>query len=531
MLLFAVSLVLLIACTNIAALSLARTAERRSEFAVRTALGAAPGRLMLQQLTEFLGIALSSGILGILIAEGILQLLYSLRPAALQEFPRPELDSAVFAFTAIASLVAGLVFGVAPAWVAGRTHPIHALKAGATTHSRGVARFRKVLVAGEIAVAFVLLAGAGLLMRTMTNLNKVPLGYDVKGILSFSVSLHGAPYYTADETRTPALSAFYTTVLDRLAVLPGVDIVGAVSVPPLDRRADMLLAVSSEMTKQSKLPAAPRFASSGYFSTMGIPIVAGRDFSKSDTEDSRKVVIITRDLADKLWPEQNPIGKTLYCAWSCKASPAVVGVIQPHHNYGPRNQTLAEYYLPYTQQDWPYMTFVLRTRINPAALAPAVRKLVASIDASQPIYDVQTMQERLEDTESLIRFELFALSAFAGFSVLLVLIGLYGVVSYTVTQRTREIGIRIALGSRRGPILRSVIWESARIVLVGAAIGFCTSLIFLRLLKTVLFGVTAHDPGALGGAMLCFLAAAFVAAYLPARRAADVDPIAALRAD
>lgn len=532
MLSLAVGLMLLVACSNLAALALARATRQQSEFAVRTALGATQGRLVRQQLVEFLSIAIAGGLLGLLVTQGILQMLYMLKPAALADFPRPALDPVVLAFTVLVAVFAGLVFGFVPAWVAARTQPAAALKLGAVTHSARGTRFRKVLVAGEVAVAFLLLSAAGLLLRTMKNMNDVPLGYDVKGILSFSVSLHGAPYFKdKNGASTPALGDFYTAVLSRLSALPGAQGTAAISTLPLEKRPEMLLPVTSGVAGDKPVAAAPRFASSGYFGALGTPIIAGRDFSPSDDRNNERVVILSRDLSDKLWPGQNPIGKQLHCLWYCKTPPVVVGIIPPVRRYGPSGSTLAEYYMPYTQQDWPYMTFLVRTGSNPAALAPAARAAVAAIDPTQAIYNVETMQQLLNDNESLVRFELFTLSAFAVFSVLLVLIGLYGVVSYSVAQRTREIGIRIALGSRRGPILRSLIWESAAIALAGAAVGLGASLVFLRLLSQVLFGVTPHDPRALGGTMLCFLVASIAAAWLPARRAASIDPMIALRAE
>jgi predicted permease len=530
MLSLAVGLMLLVACSNLAALALARATRQQGEFAVRTALGATQGRLVRQQLVEFLSISLAGGILGIFVTQGILQMLYILRPAALEDFPRPALDPVVLTFTVLVAVLAGLAFGFVPAWVAARTQPAAALKLGAATHSARGTRFRKVLVAGEVAVAFLLLSAAGLLLRTMKNLNDVPLGYDVNGILSFSVSLHGAPYLKNDAS-TPALADFYTAVLRRLSALPGAQGAAVISVMPLEKRMDMLLPVTTGTAGEKPTAAAPRFTSSGYFGALGIPIVAGRDFSPSDDRNSESVAILSRDLADKLWPGQNPIGKQLHCLWYCEKPTMVVGIVPPVHHRGPGGSTFAEYYMPYTQQDWPYMTFLVRTGSNPSALTPAVRAAVAAIDPAQAIYNMETMQQRLDDNESLVRFELFSLSAFAVFSVLLVLIGLYGVVSYSVAQRTREIGIRIALGSQRGPILRSLIWESSAITLAGAAAGLGASLVFLRLLSRVLFGVTPHDPRALGGTMFCFLVASIIAAYLPARRAASINPTDALRTE
>jgi len=530
MLTAAVSFVLLIACVNVACLFLVRTAERRNEFAVRAALGAGRGRLIQQQLVESTFVALAGGALGVFIARSVLHLLYVFRPAALNSFQRPAIDTAVLAFTAAIAIFTGLTFGIVPAWLAGHEDPAGVLKSGVWRTSARGSRLRKVLVAAEMGIAFVLLVGAGLLLRTLANMDRVPLGYNVKGILSFSVSLHGEPYVSKDAS-TPAVGIFYSTLLDRLAHIPGVNATAAVSSLPLDTRADMLLPVTAGSANQTPVAASPRFASSGYFGTMGIPFIAGRDFSLHDNGASPKVVIVTRDLAEKLWPGQSPIGRQMHCLWYCKPAPTVVGVVSSNRRFGPRGEVLPEYYMPYTQQDWEFMTFVLRAQGNPAMLIPSVRRAVAAVDSTQPIYDIETMQQRLDDNESLVRFELFALGVFAFLAVLLVSIGLYGVISYTVTQRRREIGLRIALGAQRTTILIAIVREGALIALAGTVLGLGSSLALMKLLTAVLFGVTAHDSITLGAASMLFLAIAIFASYLPAHRAASIDPALTLRSE
>ena len=530
MLSLAVLFLLAIACSNVAGLALARTAARRREFAVRTALGATRRRIIAQQLVESLFVGMAGGAAGVLSAHGALRLLYLFRPAALDAFQRPAIDASVLVFTASIAIATGLAFGMAPAWLAGDADPGDALKSGTSQSSMRGARLRKMLVAGEMGIAFVLLAGAGLLLRTMANMDKVPLGYDTKGILSFSVALHGEPYISKQAT-TPAISAFCKGVLDQLARIPGVTAVGAISSPPLDTRADMLLPVIAADGAQRSAGGAPRVASSGYFGTMGIPVIEGRGFSNQDNRTNPRVVIVTKDLADKLWPGQSPIGRPIRCFWYCDGSPTVIGVVSPNRRYGPRDDVASEFYFPTTQQDWTYFTFVLRTSGNPAQLASSTRRAVAAVDPSQPVYDLETMRDRLDNNESLLRFELFALSVFAALSVLLVLIGLYGVVSYTVTQRTREIGIRIALGARRGTVLISLVRESALITLAGEALGFAASLVVMRLLATALFGVTPYDPETLIVVGMLFLLVAVAATYQPARRAASIDPMQALRTE
>jgi predicted permease len=526
----AVFMVLLIACVNVASLTLVRTAERRSEFAVRAALGAARGRLVGQQLVESTLIAVTGGALGVCFAYGVLQLLFLFRPAALNAFQRPEIDPTVLAFTAAIALATGLAFGIAPAWVAGNEDPAAALKNGVGRTSARSTRSRKLLVTCEIGIAFVLLTAAGLLLRTMANMGRVPLGYDIDGRLSFSLSLYGKPY-VSKETSTAAVAAFYSNVLARLAGIPGVTAVGAVSSMPLDKQTDMLLGVTAGSADRAPVAAAPRIASSGYFGAMGIPLVEGRDFSKEDSRGGPRVVIVTKDLADKLWPGENPIGHMLHCFWFCKDPLTVVGVVYGNRRFGPRSDASTEFYMPFTQEDSRSMTVVLRSNEDSAMLIPSVRHAVAAVDPAQPIYTIQTMRERFNDNESLLRFELFTLSVFAILSVLLVAIGLYGVVSYSVTRRTREIGLRIAIGAPRAAILISVLRESAVITLAGTAMGLMFSLAVTRLFAAELFGVTPYDLATLGTVFLMFLTLSLLASYLPARRAASIDPMQALRTE
>jgi predicted permease len=526
----AVLMVLLIACVNVASLTLVRTAERRSEFAVRAALGAAQSRLVGQQLVESTLIAVTGGALGVSFAYGVLQLLFVFRPAALNDFQRPGIDPTVLAFTAAIALATGLAFGIAPAWVAGHEDPATALKNGVGRTSARGTRSRKLLVACEMCIAFVLLTGAGLLLRTMVNMDRVPLGYDIDGRLSFSVSLYGEPY-VSKETSTAAVAAFYSNMLARLAGIPGVTAVGAVSSLPLDKQTDMLLPVTTGSANREPVAAAPRIASSGYFGAMGIPLVEGRDFSKEDSRSGPRVAIVTKDLADKLWPGENPIGHMLHCFWFCKDPLAVVGIVYGNRRFGPRSDAYAEFYMPFTQQDSRSMTVVLRSKEDFATLIPSVRRAVAAVDPAQPLYNIETMRERLNDNESLLRFELFTLSVFAILSVLLVVIGLYGVVSYSVTRRTREIGLRLAIGAPRAVILISVLRECTLITLAGTAMGLILSLAVTRLLAAVLFGVTPYDRGTLGAVFLMFLALSLLASYLPARRAASIDPMQALRTE
>jgi putative ABC transport system permease protein len=523
------SLLLCIACANLAGLALLRGTVRRAEFAMRAALGASRTRILRQLLVESLLISLGGSALGLSIAYAALHLLEWLRPAALIAFDAPTIEPAVLAFNAGVALLSGLIFGILPGWQASRGDPLTALKAGVWRNSRSGSRLRTWLVGAEIAMAAVLLTGTGLLLRTIANLSQTPLGFSTQGILTFSVSLHGAPYELSDNT-TPALTGFYTQVLEHLRALPGVVSAAAVSSAPLDTRADMLLPVYAG-NPNSRSAASLRFASPGYFATLGMTLVKGRDFNAQDTKTSQRVVIITSDLAGALWPGHDPIGQPLHCVWYCKTPPVVIGTVTPGRRYGPRSGVAREYYLPFSQQDWPYATFVVRTQSNPDALATAIRHAVADVDPAQPVYGVSTMRQRLDDRESLVRFECIALTAFAALSGILAWIGLYGLIAYSVAQRTHEIGLRIALGARRKRILLHVLRESAMVAGTATVLGLLISLAATRLLSATLYGVTAHDPLTILLVTLLLLCASLLASIQPARRAAFVDPMEALRSE
>lgn len=523
------SLLLCIACANLAGLALLRGTSRRAEFAMRAALGSPRARILRQLLVESLLIAFGGCMLGLSVACAALHLLEWLKPAALTAFESPTIEPVVLIFNASVAILSGLIFGILPGWQASSEDPLSALKIGVWRVSRSTSRLRSWLVGIEIALAAVLLICTGLLLRTIANLDQTPLGFSTQNILTFSVSLHGAPYEMNDST-TPALTRFYAQVLEQVRALPAVVSAAAVSSAPLDTRADMLLPVYAD-NPNSRSSASLRFTSPAYFETLGVTLVKGRDFNAQDTKTSQPVVIITTDLAKTLWAGHDPIGQPLHCIWYCKTPPIVIGIVTPGRRYGPRSDVAKEYYLPFSQQDWPYATFVARTQGNPHALATEIRRAVANVDPSQPIYDISTMQQRLDDKESLVRFECLALTTFAALSGLLAWIGLYGLIAYSVAQRTHEIGLRIALGAQRRNILLTVLRESGSVAGLAAAVGLLISLAVTRLLSATLYGITAHDPLTILLVTLLLLCASTLASVLPARRAAFVDPMEALRTE
>lgn len=519
----AVFFLLMVVCANLATLMLVRTADRRNEFAVRAALGAPRGSLMRQQFVESGLLAVVGASAGTFLAYGALAALYRFRPVVLAQFPPPAIEKGVLIFTTGLAVATGLLFGIGPAWTVGHQDPGEILKARGRSVTPSHNRLRRALVCGEIAVAFALLVGAMLLVRTIHNLNQVPLGFEIQNRLTFTVALHGEMY-----KKDGSMGLFYDNALERLAHLPGVTGAAAISILPLDRRPDMYLSVSGN-DPNFLLYAAPRVASSRYFGTMGMPLIRGRDFSTQDRRGTDRVVVVTQDLAKKLWPGENPLGQRLRSTFFCDPFATVIGVVAPIHVYGPRQNASPEYYVPYAQVDWPSATFVIRTKTDPETLLESARRVIAGLDSTQPIFNVETMRDRLRDRESLERFQGFALSVFAGISLFLALIGLHGVVSYSVAQRTREIGLRLALGAQRGDVLGMFVRESVTVTSVGLAVGLLAALGLTRFLSSILYDLLPSDPVTIAGTALIFFVIASLGTWLSARRAAKVDPMVALR--
>lgn len=524
----AIALVMLIVCANMAGLMVARASERRIELAVRAALGASRATLMRQQWVESLAIALCGGMCGIACASGFLQLLYSLRSQALSEFPVPSLSMPVLFYTLLIAVLTGLLLGMAPAWLAGRQDPGEALKSGQWKSSVESSRLQRALVVGEVALALILLTGAGLLIRTMQKMGEIQLGFRTDHLLTFSVTLHGAPYEEKDHS-TVAISNFQRRVLEGLRGLPGVVDAAGIDGIPLRNAPEMLLPAKSS---DGHLAAAlPRYSTPRYLATMGIPLLEGRDFAESDDKTSPKVAIVTRDLADILWPGKEAIGQQLQCSRHCDKGATIIGVAASQHSFGARETAYPIYYLSSGQKDVEAMTYVLRTKLNPDVLEQAVRATVAKVDVKQPVFHLVTMDELLNDSESLVRLEQLTLSIFAALAVLLAAIGIYGTIAYTVSRRVREIGLRMALGAQQERIAWSVLLDSFKLTAWGSAIGIVGAVGLSRLLRSSVFGVSTHDPLTLVAALVIFLGISTVAAWIPARRAASVDPIEALRSE
>jgi len=526
-LLGAVISVLLVACTNVANLVLARATGRQRELAVRAALGASRARLIRQTLTESLLLGILGGLAGCGVAYLLLGLFVSIAPDGIPRLQQAALDFRVLAFTLGISLVSGIFFGLAPAL----RQPEPDLLAG--KESRATARnfLRQTLITAQIAVSLVLLAGAGLLLRSLWKLQSVPLGMDTQSIIAAQIDLAEYRY-----PQQPQQLEFFRELESRLAKLPGVSALGlSDSLPPSGgTQATFLSAI--EVPGQPRFSEGTggmigyRFVTPDYFSALGIRIVSGRAFRAEDSSANSNPVILSAALAKRLVPGADPVGRSFFFA-NRKTWRTIVGVAADVKNGGLTTAADPEFYLPWKAEPEGYFRrghLILRTPQNPQALARWVRSEVAAIDPTVPV-TIETMSQRVGKLADRPRFNAILLSIFAAMGVLLAAIGMYGVVGFLVAQQTREIGVRMALGATPQSILQLVLAGVARWTISGAALGLLGAWLCSRLLESLLFQVRAHDPLLLGLALLILLAVAFLAAWLPARRAMRVDPMVALR--
>ncbi len=535
-LLGAVGFVLLIACSNVANLLLARSAARRKEFAVRTALGASRARVIRQLLIESAVLALAGGVAGVLLAHWSLILLGRILPKFLRFVPFRQLDAismdfSVLAFVLIVSVITGILFGLAPALQASRTDLNESLKEGGARGSTGrrANRLRSLLVVSEVALALIVLTGAGLMIQTIARLSGVDPGLNPHNLLTMSVALPQADFYGA-----PERTRFCEDVEQHVGSVAGVQSVSAVSHLPLAGGG-----AGREFVIQGRPDPSPAETPSGnysmtcpnYFHTMGIPILKGREFSSRDTLNSVPVVIINEGMARRYWPNEDPLGRHFKLGNPRSPSPwlTVVGVVRDVHHWSLDYQIVPQMFRPYSQAAWPGMTIVARTAGDPAVFTTAIRNAAASIDHEQPISDVRTMEFVIQDSLGFRRFPMLLLTTFAGVALLLAAVGIYGVMSYSVAQRTQEIGIRMALGAERSQVLRLVLSRSLQPVLAGVVIGVAGALALTRVLASLLFEVSPSDPFVFTAVALLLMAVALIASLVPALKAARVDPLIALR--
>lgn len=527
-LLGAVGFVLLIACANVASLLLAKSAGRRREVGIRVALGAGRARIARLFLTEALVIAATGGVLGLAFAAWLLEALLRAAPVALPRLSEIRVDLPVLGFTGAVSLVTGLVFGMVPAIRMSREDPQGALRdGGGSGRDRSVASMA-ALIAFDAAVAFVLVFGAGLLVRSTRRLLEVRPGFSPAQVVKLEVDLSG-PRYQSDES----VAAYFDTALFRVRSLPGVSAAGVVSQLPLggDSDSNGIHVAGKDPANPSDAPTALRYgASAGYLEAMGIPVRRGRGFRDSDRLTSEPVALVNETFARIEWPGEDPIGKRL--TLGDKPARTVVGIVGDVHHQGLDTEGGNQVYVPSSQWGDSSVVFVVRGGVgkdDTRVLAAAVRAAIRSVDPDQPISRVATLETVLEDSAGTRRFAMDLLSGFAILATLLAAAGIYGVVSGSVTRRTREIGIRVALGAPRRSILSLVAGRATLLTAAGIGAGVLAALGLARGLGGLLFGVAPTDPASLAASALIVLSVAALASLVPAWRAARLDPLVALR--
>lgn len=522
--------VLLIACANLANLQLVRTAARAREYAVRAALGAGRFRLLRQSLTESLVIALLGGTLSLLLALGSVEFisarLFSDLPGA-----RVTLDYKVFGFAMLGSLLTGLFFGVVPAWLASRADVNHALKESprGSTMGRSQHRLRHTLIVGEVAFALVLLAGAGLFLRGLQRFTNQDPGWRVDGLLTAQIGLQGPNYSTPAQRAT-----FYNQLEERLRALPGVEGValsGSATVWGFNSSGSFKIEGQPE-PKPGEWPETYfEPISTNYFETLGIRLLEGRNFNATDTVDRPPVVIINETTARRFWPNQSAVGKRIGRPGQNPNWQEVVGVINDVGFPGDLNEPYTRYqaFRPLAQTPWGFANITLRGNLAPETMTAPLRNVAAGLDPTLPVYRIRTARNQVEQGLGSISLLGTLLGAFAALGLLLAAIGIYGVISYSVAQRTSEIGVRVALGAQARDVLWLVLGKGARLILAGALLGFGGAYAVSRLLVWGLPTLPTRDPLVLAGITFALVAVALAACYLPARRATKVDPMVALR--
>lgn len=525
----AVGLVLLIACANVANLLLTRSTERQQEMETRMALGASGGRLARQLLTESVVLAFAGGSVGIAVTPWILHGLIATAAKSLPRDVHTGVDSTALALTTLISLATGILFGLAPALQVGRKRHFDALKSGRNTEGKRPKRLRSVLVIGQTALSLVLIAGAGLLLRSFAQILKVDPGFRPEGVLTLRIALPDSIYSKPEQVR-----GFYAQLLDRVQRLPGVVSAGAISGLPLSGQGGsgtLTIDTRSVPLEDTTPEADQRVVTPEYFKAMGISLIRGRFFEARDTDGATRVALVDESLAQAYWPNQDPIGKRLHRGGIGSKAPwtTVIGVVRHVRNRTLEARSRVEVYWPENQVPVNGMTLAVLASGNPMNLVPTIQREVANIDPDLPVYRVLTMTEVMGDSLQRRRLALILLAVFAGLALLLASIGIYGVTSFGVVQRQVEIGLRMALGADRGQVLGMMFRSGMATIAVGLGLGLVLSLLLTRLMNGLLFAVRASDPIALGGAALVLLVAALLAIFIPARRATRVDPVVALR--
>ena len=515
-------LVLLIAIANVASLTLARAAERQKEIALRTALGASKSRVVRQLLTESLILSFVGGLAGVTLAVWCTGFLTAIAPGDLPRLQSAYVDGRVLLFALAISVISGILLGLLPAWRSANTNLQTHLKEGETRSASAPRQaLRKVLVVSEVTLALVLLCGAGLLIRTLWKLNSVNPGFDPQNVLVAELVLPKTKYRDAGQQ-----TMFFQQLIERIKASPVIEAAGGTSNLPLSGTNMVFLA---SVEGRSSLPASFRAVTEDYFRTMRIPLLKGRWFDDHDTAESQPVVVVNETMARQISPDHEEVlGKRIKHGFKNQVA-EVVGVIGDVKYAGLDQQTKPEMYAPFAQRAWPFMRIVARSKSDPSVVAAAIREAVRAIDKDQPVDKITTMSSVVSASIVDRSFYMQLLGTFASLAFILAAVGIYSVVSYSVAQRTREIGIRVALGARRHDVLGLVLREALRLTALGVALGLVGAFVATRVLRSLLFEVKPTDPATFICLSLLLTFVALVASYIPARRATKVDPLVALR--
>jgi predicted permease len=540
-LLGAVGFVLLIACANVANLLLARSRGRQKEIAIRTAIGASRLRIIRQLLTESLLLSVAGGGLGLLLALWGTDALVAFIPDGLPRAEGVHIDGQVLGFTLAVSLLTGIIFGLVPALQSSKPNLHETLKDAGRGTTSGRHFVRNVLVVVEVALALVLLIGAGLMMRSVIRLTDIPPGFDSENVLTLAVSLSPAKYQDAAKVRQ-----FYQQTLERVQSLAGVESAAwTIGIPLLGSNETAFAIPDRPRSESGNNPLAVEYAASpDYIRTMGVPLLRGRYFNEQDNEKSSKVVIIDEAIARSFFPDEDPVGKRFLSGdddnSSANAGREIVGVVGHVKHYGldpdADSRIKFQFHVPYTQLPDQFMVLITRSMnlviksgSDTKTLVSSVRSQIQAVDKDQPIYDITTMQQVVASATVQQRFAMLLLGLFAVVAMLLAAVGIYGVMSYSVTQRTHEIGIRMALGAQQNDVMKLVVRQGLVLTITGVAVGLVASFALTRLMSSLLFSVTATDPVTFALIPLLLAGVALAACAIPARRATKVDPIVALR--
>ncbi len=533
-LLGAVGFVLLIACANVANLLLARAAVRQKEIAVRLALGASRARLIRQFLTESVLLALIGGSFGLLLSVWGINLLKNFVPQSISQAKAISIDMKVLVFTLLVALVTGLIFGLAPALQASSFNLNETLKEGgrdSASGSRGH-RIRSLLVIAEVAVSLILLIGAGLLINSFLRLRNVDPGFRSDNLLTMSIVLPPLKYQEHERR-----SAFYTELVGRIEALPGVKSAAVTNWIPLVRQGDSIgfsIEGRPDAGPGQRPSVVTRVVHPHYFRTMGIQLLQGRELGEQDRVDSPAVALISETMARRFWPGEDPAGKRITPSNPATAGPddwiTIIGVVKDVRQFDLIADPKPQMYLSYAQAGFfAPRNLIVSTSVEPLSLADAVRRTVWEIDKDQPVSNIRTMEEVLSESIARQRFSMLLLGIFAALALVLAAVGIYGVMSYSVAQRTREIGLRMALGAQPRDVLKLVVGQGLKLVLIGVGLGLVAAFILTRVMTSLLFGVSATDPTTFITISLVLISVALLASFFPARRATKVDPMIALR--